>query len=215
MIIGMASFAMKALTLDREWFEFTLADIPTTFNDAEFVLFNKPNTPRLLLKGIRRGDPESGLYEGDIIHCDGVDWVICYQRGFYAINSEYTVRYLYQLKKYTIVGTHPRVQSPVPMAFKSKYLFTYNGTIFRINDIIGGYKGNLILRTCSKPVPADKVNQECCIVYKGRKIYLSDIIDGEPVRLLGGRLTHKVDGNIIDIATGGKLYEYNTGSVDR
>lgn len=211
----MASFIMKALTLDRDWYEFTLADIPTTFNDAEFVLYNRPNTPRLLLKGIRRGDAESGLYEGDVVHCDGTDWIICYQRGFYAINSDYVIRYLYQLKRYKMVGTYPRVPAPVPINFKSKYLFMHNGTIFKINDIIGGYKGQLILRTSSKPVNVDEVHQECCIVYNGRKVYLSDMINGEPIKLLGGRLTHKVDGKVIDIATGGELIDYNTGITDR
>lgn len=205
----MASFMMAALTLDREWYPFKLADIPTTFNDAEFVLFNRPETPRLLLKGIRRGDVESGLFEGDIIRADGTDWVVCYQRGFYAINGEYVIRYLYQFDNYEFLGTHPRITVPVPINFKSKYLFMYNGTVFRLNDIIGGYKGRLILRTCSEPVDVDDVNQECCIVYRGRKVYLSDIIDGEPITLKGGRLTHKENGKIIDIATGGELVGYN------
>jgi hypothetical protein len=185
-----------------------MEDIPTPFNTKEFALLRRPNTPRLLIDSIRRGDEESGLFEGDIISMNGEDWLICYERGFYAINKDYIIRYLYTLSDYKYLGTCFDIKSPIPINFRSRHRFIYKDLIFRINDIVGAYDDKLLLRPVSKPVNVAEVHQECCITYNKQRIYLNDSIDDGIVELHGGRVTLNKDNNLIDLATGGSLDGY-------
>lgn len=201
-------YIMKALTHDKCWFEFTMHDLPTMFSATEFVLLGRPNTPRLYINSIRRGDVESNLYEGDIIKMDGTQWLICYERGFYAINASYVVRNLYTLKDYELLGTCSDMKSPVPINFRTKYLFMYGDTIFRLHDIVGAYDGKLLLRCISNPVAVDDIRQECCVAYAGNRVYLGDCIEGGIVELHGGRITLNRNNEITDLITGGSLDGY-------
>jgi len=204
----MPCYVMKALTKNKEWFQFSMNDLPTLFTPDEFVLMNKPNSPRLLFKSIRRGDPETNLFEGDIITMDGRNWLICYERGFYAIDADYTVKHLYTLHHYKILGTCIELPSPVPINFRTKHLFMYKDTIFRLNDIIGAYEGKLLLRSIAEPVDVDLVQQECCVTYKGSRVYLGTTCSDGVFELHGGRVTLNKNGNITDIVTGEALYGY-------
>lgn len=206
----MNCFIMKALTLDNDWFEFTIKDIPTLFNSNEFVLLNRPNTPKMLVNSIRRGDAESGLYEGDVIVEDGIQWLICYERGFYAINTDFVIKYLYKLNDYEVIGDCKTVDTKIPIVFRQRYLFKYNEKIFRLQDIVGAYQDKFLLRSVSNPVPPEDVKQECCITYNGVRVYLGDVFDGYTVELHGGRITLCKDGEIQDLITGGALDGYNT-----
>lgn len=203
----MACYIMKALTLNREWFQFEMSDLPTTFNTSEFVLLDKPNTPRLLLKTIRRGDRDTMLFEGDIIRMNNCNWLVCYERGFYVINSDYVVRYLNSLSEYEVIGDTLTHTSPVPINFREKHLFKYKDTIFRLNDITGAYGGKLLLRSVSGPVSVEDVNQECCLTHNGSRVFLGDKIGKSTVVLKYGRVVLKEKGKNIyrDIATGGVL----------
>lgn len=201
----MACYIMKARTLNDDWFTFDIYDLPTLYSPNEFALLGKPNTPRLLLKSIRRGDRDTNLFEGDIISMENDLWVICYERGFYAINTNYVVRYLNTLCNFKVVGDCTCMQSPVPINFREKHLFKYKDIIFRLNDIIGAYKGKLLLRSVSNPVDVDDVNQECCLAYNGSRIFLGDTINNERVILKYGRVGTVKDNKFIDIATGGVI----------
>lgn len=206
----MNCYTMKALTRSEDWFEFTMRDLPTLFMPNEFALLGRPGTPRLNAKTIRRGDVETGLYEGDIISMEDDIWLICYERGFYAINSSYIVRYLYALSDYNLIGTNLDTKAPVPINFREKHLFKYGDVVFRINDIVGAYQGKLLLRSVSKPVSPEDIKQECCLSYKGSRIYLGDETPDGIVELHGGRITLNNDGKLTDIITGGELNGYNT-----
>lgn len=205
----MRYFMMKALTRDGDWYSFTLHDIPTTFNDEEFVLLNKPGSPRLQLKSIKRGDPETGLFEGDIISMNGYLWVVCYERGFYAINEDYVTQHLYLLKDYTLIGDYFTRGFPVSINTRNKHLFKYNNVIFRVEDIVGAYKADsIILRTCKLPVPVCDIQQESCMTLKGKRLFLGDTYEGATVELYGGRIAVCKNGEYIDVATGGILNGY-------
>lgn len=205
----MNCFIMKALTLDSEWYEFTLADIPTLQTQEQFVLMNKPGAPILRNKLLRRGDPETGLYEGDVIKYDGMLWLVCYERGFRVINSDYTLRYLYHLDNFTRVGFYTDIQGLPSLTFKKRFLFKYKEQVFRLEDIVGAYEGNLLLRSVSKPVPADEIQQDCGMRSNGTLLYLGDSVQGSPTRLAGGRVVYdRDDGELIDVATGGVLDGY-------
>lgn len=200
---------MKALTRDEEWYNFTIKDVPTTFNEEEFVLLNKPGSPRLQLKSIKRGDPETGLFEGDIISMDGSLWVVCYERGFYAINDDYVTQHLYLLKDYTLIGDYFTRGFPVSINTRNKHLFKYNNVIFRIEDIVGAYRtDSIILRTCKLPVPITDIKQESCMTMNGKRLFLGDAYEDSTVELYGGRIAIKKDNIFIDLATGGTLNGY-------
>ena len=154
---------------------------------------------------IRRGEKESGLFEGDIIEAFGDMWLVCYERGFYAINSSYTSKYLNQFDNYKLLGTKHEIDFPLSLTERMKHLFKYKDCVFRINDIIGIYNGGLILRSVSNPIPIDEVHQECCITRNRSRVYLDDKIEGGVVKLHLGRIALYKDGVYTDLATGGVL----------
>lgn len=197
---------MKALTLDGAWFPFTMQDVPTRFNTSEFALMQRPNTPRLLLENIRRGDEFSGTYEGDIIHAEGQKWMVCYERGFYAINEDHVTRHLHTFESFEIVDNCFNSEFPIPILMRSKHLFKYDDTVFRFEDIIGSYDAtHIILRSCSAPVPSDKIQQDCGISIDGVRAYLGDVFKGRRVCLYKGRIAFAESNSFVDVTTGGKL----------
>lgn len=196
---------MKARTLDGDWFSFSMNDAPTLISPTELVLFSRPNTPILSVKDIRRGDTQTNLFEGDIIRMDGTDWIICYERGFYAINDSYVIRYFNSFTDYEVIGDNTTIKFPVPIALRAKHLFKYNECVFRLEDIIGAVNNKLILRSQSLPIKPKKVQQECCMCYEGRKIFLGDRIGDSIVELVDGRIVIKSNSDYIDLATGGTL----------
>lgn len=201
----MHCYTMRARTKFNTWLEFTLGDLPVFFNSCEFALVGRPNAPILDIDSIQRGDEVSGLYEGDILKYDDCLWVVCYERGFYAINSAYTVRYLSDLEDYEVVGNCNTIPPPVPVTFKRKHLFKYKGNIFRLDDIVGAYNGHLLLRTIKEPVDPAEVQQECCLSYKNSRVFLGDIINNASVELVRGRVSITHDNITTDIATGGVI----------
>lgn len=201
----MRCFMMKALTHSGEWYGFTINDIPTRFNDKEFALLGKPDTPRLLLNSIRRGDYETGLCEGDIVTYDGVEWLICYERGFYAINADYETKPLFELTDFNIVGDCFSREFPIPILKRNKCLFKYKGTIFRLEDIIGPCDGKIILRSLKKPVDVSDIQQEAGMLLDGQRVYFGDVFPGGTVDMYKGRIAYKNGDVYTDIFTGGIL----------
>lgn len=199
-------FIMKALTFDDGWYSFTLADIPTMIDHETFVLLAEENSPKMYLKTIRRGDPESGLFEGDIIQFNNDRWLVCYERGFYVINSSYISKYLYQLPEYTFIEEYTDFTDKiVPINFKANHLFKYKDCIFRFNDIVGGYNGKIMVRACHELIDHKDIQQECCMSIDKKKVYLGDYIDNSIVKLQGGRIALWTPTKTIDSNGGGSL----------
>lgn len=199
----MHCFTMTALTHNGDWCTFNISDIPCYINDKEFVLLNKPNSPILLAGTIRRGDSKYNLFEGDIVSVDNHLYLVCYERGFYLIDADYQVRYFSSLLHYTVVGTSDTLEFPVKLSFRLKHLFKTKGVLFRLQDIIGSYKGDLLIRTCSKPVPIDTISQECCFVHDKTRMFFGDIIDGVPIEMYKGRLVLNNNNIMYDATNGG------------
>lgn len=205
----MNCFIMKTRTLINQWYEFTMADVPTLQTNDYFVLMNKPDSPILQIDSIMRGDSETGLYEGDVIHAEGRDWLICYERGFRAIDRDYVIRYLYTFSKFETIGRHDEIPGLPFVTFKKRFHFKYAGRVFRLEDIAGAYEGRLILRNQSKPVAVEDVQQDCGTKQGGRLLYLGDKIGEATVQLCGGRIAVCTEsGNFIDVVTGGVLDGY-------
>ncbi len=98
-------FQMKARTTKGDWYEFSIHNVPVHISPKEIVLLDVPNSPILNSSLVRRGDKESGLFEGDVIEYEGQRWLVCYERGFYAINEDCVIQYLYTFTKpWTMLG---------------------------------------------------------------------------------------------------------------
>lgn len=205
----MACYMMKARTVKNAWYSFTISDVPTAINSKHFALLAKPNSPVLKINDIRRGDAETGLFEGDVITAENDSWLVCYERGFYAINTDYVVRHLYTFKEFEVQGDYKDVKFPVPINFRNKQLFKYKDKIFRLDDIVGVYGDKILLRCISEPVRPEDIQQECCISYNNSRVYLGDYVGDEVCELHGGRVTVKTENGYLDLSTGGILNGYN------
>lgn len=197
---------MKALTLKNEWYQFTINDVPTRLTNTEFVLLNKANSPCLQLGNIRRGDPYTGLTEGDLILHEGDEWLVSYERGFYAINRNYINKPLYSIKNYDLIGDCYTKEFPLSILKRSKHLFKYKSTIFRMEDIIGiDSKGGLILRCLNHPIDVCAIGQEAGIVVDGTRKYFGEKTKEGTIRLYKGRIAYEKNNKFTDAVTGGLL----------
>ncbi len=187
----MNCFMLKAISTDNDWFEFYINDIPTPISEDRFVLLNRPNSPILMLNKIRRGDPKYGLFEGDIIEYESVRYLICYERGFYAINTDYVVKLFDEIPGYKVIGTVDTIDIGIPVSFKKTLLFKYKNTVFKINDIIGACDGGILINSLAETIDPEQVKQDCCIVINKQRMYLGDVINGHPIELVDGRLQVK------------------------
>ncbi len=187
----MNCFMLKAISTDNSWVTFYINDIPTPISEDRFVLLRRPNSPILMLDGIRRGDPKYGLFEGDIVEYQSTQYLICYERGFYAINRDYVVRLFDELNGFKLLGTVNDMEIDIPISFKKTLLFKYKHTVFKINDIIGESNGGLLINSLAEPINPDLVRQDCCIVCNKQRMYLGDNIHGNPIELIDGRLQVK------------------------
>lgn len=197
---------MKARTLDNKWYPFTMQDVPTRINNSEFALMQRPNTPLLLLKEIRRGDDYHDVYEGDIIFAEGKEWLVCYERGFYAINTDRITRHLHTFSDFKIVDNCFDREFPIPILMRSKHLFKHRDVIFRLEDIIGSYdEKNVILRSFSAPVPSVEIQQECGVMLDSVRVYFGDIVNDKRICLYKGRVAYTDGNSYTDVTTGGNL----------
>lgn len=187
----MNCFMLKATSTNQQWFEFSIKDVPTPISDDRFVLLHKPNSPILFLNGIRRGDPQTHLFEGDVIKYEDDLYLICYERGFYAINRDYVVRLFDELTDYEFVGTMDDVEIDIPISLKKTLLFKYKNTVFKINDIVGASNDGILINSLSEAIKPELIKQDCCFIHNKQRVYLGDMINGVPVQLVNGQLRVK------------------------
>lgn len=202
----MRCFIMKARTLNDMWFQFTINDVPTRFNPTEFALLKCPSSPRLLLNSIRRGDPDTGLCEGDIIDWKNERWLVCYERGFYVINESYITQTFDKLDDFNIVGDCFSSEFPIPILKRNKCLFKYNDTVFRLEDIVGAFgEDSIILRSLRNPVLISAIQQDAGIMKNKQRLYFGDMTEHGVVDLYKGRVVYRTDNTITDAITGGLM----------
>ena len=184
----MLSFNMRAEDEQGNLHDFTLKDAPVRITTKTFVLLNRPMSPILYYNRIRRGDPDTGLFEGDIVEYNGTDWVVCYERGFYAINTDYESTSLNNIG-HNVIKDYFKDGYPIHINLRTKHLFKYNDTIFRLCDIVGAYDSKLILRVLSEPIDPELIQQEVCVRQGNKRLYLGDVLEnGDIVTTHNGRL---------------------------
>ena len=179
---------MKALTVKGQWYEFTLNDVPCVFEDGHFALLRKPDSPILRLDTIRRGEPSRRLYEGDIIHMGGENWLVSYERGFYLVSESYVIREICKMTDHVTIGSTVSMNFPVDTNFKKKHMFKYNNIRFRIQDIVGTHADGLLVRLSKYAIPIEDVCMDCCMTLNGTHLYLGDKVDNKTVTLCDGKI---------------------------
>lgn len=210
----MQSLGLRARTVETDsWYNFTLKDIPTKYDDEHIALLANAGSPLLKSDLIVRGDLESGLYEGDILSVNDDKYIVCYERGFYAINENYIITNLYQLKEYKLIGDYWKDGFPILIRPRKKQLYHYNNINFKLTDIIGHWADKILIRASNKPIPPEECQQECCITHNSTKLFFGDLVNGYPVQLAGGRICIKDNEGYYDLATGGYLNDYTAGST--
>ena len=191
---------LKAISTNQEWVTFTISDVPTPIQDGLFVLLMRPNSPILKLDSIRRGDEDTMLFEGDVIEEDNTRYLICYERGFYAIDSDYIVRSLDSFKEIKIVGNVDTVDIGVPISFKKTLLFKYKNCIFKINDIIGGTKDGIFINSLAEEIPFDRIQQDCCLSIAKKRVFLGDKFEDNTLTMSHGQFRWKTNlGTLLPI----------------
>ena len=186
----MLSFIMKARTVSNVgWYTFSIEDIPVLVHENSLSLMRIPNSPLLCLNTVRKGDRDTMFFEGEIVQHNGVEWLICYERGFYAINKDYVVCKLEDLEGATKIGDYGiDYEFPISLSIKQKLLFKYKNTIFRIESICGSYQGNILLRSSEKPINPSLIKQDCGCMYNKEHLYLGDVTTAGTVSLENGIL---------------------------
>lgn len=205
MNIGVHCFTMKARTTsDNRWYWFTIDKVPTPVRDGQIVLLTAPNSPILRPDTLRRCSDVDNLGEGDVLQINGERYVVCYERGFYAISENYRCLSMCDLGDYKVLGDYTELDFPISVALRNKVLYKYKDSVFRLEDICGLYDTGIVVRGMKLPVPIEEIHQECCITYKGQRVFLGDVFDEGTVVLHNGRVCLNKGNNFVDITTGGK-----------
>lgn len=197
----MQSFIMKALTHSHSnWYVFSISDIPVLVKPNLISLMRIPNSPILELDTTRRGDADTSLFEGEIVSYNDDEWLICYERGFYAINKDYVICSLTNLTGCTKLGDVGFDREfPVSFSVKQKLLFKHNSAIFRLESICGYFEGKLLLRSFKSPIDPNEVKQDCGCVYNDQKLFLGDVTPMGTVTLHNGILGFESENGFLSI----------------
>lgn len=205
-------FLLRAPTVDGKWQSFYISDCPCMISEKHFCLLGKPGSA-IMYRDVYRGDDEYNLFDGDVIFMEGREWLICYERGFYAINTSNEKKFLYELKDYKYVGVQGfDTEIAVATTHKKNHLFCAPKIVFSLWGLSDIQDGMLYTPMGSKPIAICDVHQECCASYNGVKMYLGLTYGSHIAEMHGGRLTYREGDKYIDFITGGELIGYTPKS---
>lgn len=204
MSTGVGYFIMKALTYDGKWEKFCMKDCPCMFDEESFALLRRPNSPVLRLSTLRRGDSDTGLFEGDIIWMENESWLVSYERGFKLTSESYRIKSFKSLSEYHLTGSTISRDFPVPMNYKKKIVSKYNDMFFKIQDIVGATEEYFLVKLGCGCVPLDEIHMDCCMNADGQHLYLGEKFKGHTIALHYGQVCTRDDkGQYTAITTGG------------
>lgn len=195
----MNSYRMRAFTHDGSLYTFSMLDVPMHISENEFVLALKRDSPILLADRIMRGMDILSLFEGDIIESDGIKYVIQYMRGFRACSSDNDIKFLYELKDYSVVGNIFNMDFPRKVPLRKKLNFRYRNSKIKLEDITGTYKGYAIVRGITTRLDPCELQQDAGLTYKGNTVFFGDIVDGYTLDMYYGRPVIRKPDGIYDI----------------
>lgn len=178
---------MKARTRNdtKIWFEFRIEDGPLMIHNNEFVLQNRPGTPRLITDDMVRGCEEYNLYDGDIVLApNGKRYMICYERGFYAMDEDCNYTLLQDIVPCTTIGNAFDDEFPVPHKNTRKIQFHYKEITFSFKDFQGVHPYGHIVRSLCLPVNSCELYSDCGAKYNGKNLYWDDNVVFQYGRIL-------------------------------
>lgn len=193
------SYDMRAITVDKELYSFNIRDAPARISDKKYCLTMKPGSPLLDLRVVMRGTDVDDLWEGDIIQeSDGSIYIVYYYGGFFARGVGKS-KLLSELGEYKKVGTCFDFDFPYSPAFLGNCLFKYRDKFFHFYDIVGGFRGKLIVLGISGKVNPEEVQQPVGTSHNGVDLYYGDLVDGLPVFMKDGRPVINTPDGLVDV----------------
>lgn len=169
----MPCFTMKARIRNhpKEWFEFSIADAPLMIYPQEFVLQNRCGTPRLSTEDMVRGCEEYGVYDGDIIiGRNSNKYMVCYDRGFYAISESREYTLLEDIMPCTVIGNVFDDGFPVQHTATKHIQFKYKEVQFSFKDFQGISPKGYVVRSLCLPVRLNEICSDCGVSYNGKPV---------------------------------------------
>lgn len=193
-------YPIKARTRTGEWYEFTELDVPCYINDSEFVLLRKWDSP--ILKGgmLLRGCDIPGIFEGDKLLCEGVEYTVMYHCGFVCKDANKNSKYLYQMKDYEKLGNIAE-DKDCTYSFPKKIYYKYRDSLVFPRSIKGAAQDRVIIDGLGATYHFEEIRQEARLSYERKKLYFGDLVEGYPLELYYGRPVIKHDNVIYDIVT--------------
>lgn len=193
-------YPVKAFTRQGDLYEFSATDVPCYINKDEFVLLRKPDSPILQGGLLVRGCDIPGIFEGDILVSEGVEYVVQYRRGFVCKDANKRSKYLYQLKDYERIGS-VLDREDCTYTFPKKIYYKYRGNLIFPRSVQGAADNKVIIEGLGVTSHFDEIRQEARISYEDKKLYFGDLVDGYPLELYYGRPVIRHDDVVYDIVS--------------
>ena len=192
-------YPIKAKTLSGDWFEFSIADIPCYINENEFILLRRVNSPILRAGLVLRGCDLPGVFEGDVLLHEGIEYTVHYHCGFVCKDADKNNKYLYELKGYEKLGNIVDMEN-CAYNFPKKIYYKYRDVPIFPRSIKGATADKVIIEGFGVTSHFnEEVRQEARLSYERKKLYFGDLVEGYPLELYYGRPVIKHDGIIYDI----------------
>lgn len=193
-------YPIKARTRKGDWYEFTVLDVPCFINDNEFILLRKWNSPILKAGQLLRGCDLPGIFEGDKLLYEGIEYTVIYRRGFLCKDSDNNTKYLYEMQGFEKLGNIVDDED-CTYSFPKKIYYKYRESNIFPRSIKGATADKVIIDGLGVTYHFEEVRQEARLSYERKKLYFGDLVSGYPLELYYGRPVIKHDGIIFDIIT--------------
>ena len=181
---------------------FTVADIPLVINNDSFVLLNRQFSPILRLDTVVLGS-DVGVYQNDVLSCEGELWYVIFDEGFVASTYDKTHRkYLYEFNTLNVVREMTKEEREHFGVKPRRMRFKCDSKVFTLEDIIGKYQSKIIVSPISYAFPADDVYQDTHVHIRLGRSYFGELYKGRKLIMCYGRVCVQNEFGVYDIVEG-------------
>jgi hypothetical protein len=198
------TYPLRAESADgTELVPFTLDDGPCKISEEFFVLTTRIQSPILKYETILRGSDITGLFEGDYVEIDGVEYLVVTKRyGLCAVGKEGDLKDFIDVRNFNVVSNiykrkeHDKLKRKV-------HRYKYSGIQFNLDRVYGMHKGKLLLNhNGGMLIPIKEIQQETGNKIANKVTYYGDdglfSLRGHCVKEVGDKLFDCMRGEFID-----------------
>lgn len=181
---------LRAINTKDELVNFDLSDCPVQVTDGLYALAAIPNSPLLVSQTITRGDPETSIFEGDIVYEDGeyVGYII-YKQGFKIQKDDGTLKDL-ELNSHIKVeiGNIDSMRKVCNNSNRDYILLSYHDKVISMNLFLYKMQNGRIAvigksYTDGRSIDPKKLKHYTGCEIDGRKLFYGDIFEGKTLVL--------------------------------